>query len=213
MKTISIITILLVLFSCNAQEKKRSNKREDKLKFQKTTQMKTELFNVKEYSKRKNEGKTTFTLGNGTIIRQFDVGEKEELIYVEYETPLKPKYFFVYKEYYFNGVLKEKGLRFKQGKFQKGIWKKYDETGKLTKEIDYDKPFKFTFEQLVELLEKEKDTIDLYDKNTSITRGVIEEGAIWQIKWKKTFDRRETLKVDGITGKILERSFHPHEDN
>ncbi|WP_010522277.1 hypothetical protein [Aquimarina agarivorans] len=212
MKYILIIASFLFC-SCNAQNKKEKIEKNKIIKVNTHTEMTTEKFDIPAYNERKKNAKTAIFLENEIEIQQFDVGDDEDIIYVEYEIPPKPEYFFVYKEYHSNGILKLKGLRFKRGKFQKVIWKNYNFNGELIEEINYDNPYKFTFEQLLELIEKEKDTIDLYDENTSIKRGILAEGALWQIKYKKTPMRREKLKIDGITGEILVRGFHPHEDN
>ena len=133
-------------------------------------------------------------------------------MYVEYEIPPEPEYFLTYREYFYSGVLKTKGLKFKGGNFQKGTWRKYNIEGELVEEINYDLPYKFTFEDLSKLI-KEKGTIDLYEKNTKISRGMLNGRLLWQIKYKKVPMRRETIQIDGITGEIVERSFYPHEDN
>jgi hypothetical protein len=206
-----IVTALFILLSCNAQEKKDSTKK--KVNTKKNTEMTTETFDIEKFNKNKINNEYNYLLEDKTKIQQMQAGHEEKLVYVEYKIPPKPEYFYSYKEYHNNGILKIKGKRFKQGAFKQGVWKKYDKIGTLIEEIDYDKPFKFTFEQLVALLKKEKDTIDLYDKNTSIVRGVVEEGTFWEVEYKKDWGRRETMVIDGITGEILERSFHPHLDN
>lgn len=197
MKTIPII-IILVLFSCNAQEKKTT---------QKHTEMTTETFDIETFEKNKLNGEYNFVLEDGTKIRQ----TSSDNSYSEYITHPKPELFMTFKGYYKRGRLKRYVIRYPNN-FQK-IRKEYDKQGKLIEEIDYDKPFKFTFEQLLELIKKEKDTIDLYDKNTSIGRGSDEEGTVWFVTYKKNWGRREVIKIDGITGQILERSHYPHEDN
>ncbi len=196
MKTIVVITILFVLLCCNEQEKKQ----------QKITQKKTEI-TTETFNKNKVNDEYNFVLDSQTKIRQYG----KENSFIEITTPSKPELFQTQKEYFKNGNLHLKFVYFERDfiKFKK----EYDETGKLIDDINYDIPFKFTFEQLLALLKKEYDAIDIFDTNTVITRGVIEEGTIWEVEWKKTFGRRETLKVDGITGEVLERSFYPMKDN
>ena len=89
--------------------------------------------------------------------------------------------------------------------------KKYRYTGyKSSQEIKYKE---YSYTQFFKLIEKEKDTINLYDKNTSIAKSNDSEGTFWFITYKKKFGRREVIKVNGITGELLERSHYPHEDN
>ncbi len=201
-KKVVLILLLLVLLSCNVQNKNKQNHGA-----QKHTEIVIDTFDIETFNKNKVNDEYNFVLDNGTKFRQ----TSSESSYSEYITPPKPELFIEFRGYYKNGSLKRYSIRYPNN-FQK-IRKEYDETGKLIEAINYDIPFKFTFEQLLALLKKEKDAIDIFDTNTVITRGVIEEGTIWEVEWKKTFGRRETLKVDGITGEVLERSFYPMKDN
>lgn len=200
MKLTSLLSIILVIFSCNAQEKNKQKQNE--------IEMTTETFDIETFKKNKVNNEYNFVLDDGTKIRQYSSKDN----FTEIISPSKSTSLFqTQKEYFKNGKLHLMFISFERN-FIKSK-KEYDETGKLIKEINYDIPFKFTFEQLLELLQKEKDTIDILDKSTVITRGVIDEGTLWEVEWKKTFGRRETLKVDGITGEVLERSFYPMNDN
>ena len=61
--------------------------------------------------------------------------------------------------FYKNNNIKMKGLFFNSlgsRGFQKGTWYEFDEQGKLIKEIDYDKFYKFTFEDILKFCEREK---------------------------------------------------------
>lgn len=202
MKTIPIITIILVLFSCNAQEKNKQ-----KTKNQKEIEMTTEKFDIETFNKNQINGKYNFLLKDSTKIEQ-EIDKEFYNVTIRY--PL-PKMFITDKRYYKSGNLESELIHF-PNRFLKSL-KKYDKKGKLTEEIDYDKPFKFTFEQLIDLIKKEKDTINLFNTNTVITRGSDANGTDWFITYKKGFGRREVIKVDGITGEILERSHYLHEDN
>ncbi len=201
MKTIVVTTILFVLLSCNAEEKKQ----------QKITQKKTEIvvetFDIETFNKKQVNGKFNFLLKDSTRIEQEIDGDF-------YNTTIRPplaKMFITDKRYYQSGNLESVLVHF-PNRFLKSL-KKYDKTGKLTEEINYDTPYKFTFQQLVELIKKEKDTIDLFDNNTSVGRSSDKTGTFWYVTYKKTPMRRERIKVNGITGEILERSHYPHEDN
>lgn len=213
MKSITILNIILVLFSCNAQDKNKQT-------IQNHTEMTTEKFDIKTFNE--NQVNDTYSFERDDVkVEQIQTGEGQDLLYTEYEIPNAPELFFIYKEFYSNGVLKEKGKRFKQGKFQKGVWQEYDEKGKLIKETNYDTPYDFNFEQLVKLLDDGEFNIDLLDKNTAVGRGVggsdwkgkIDKNPTWYISWEKEPMRRETLKVDGINGAVLEQSHYQHEDN
>ncbi|MCF6351030.1 MAG: hypothetical protein L3J23_08405 [Flavobacteriaceae bacterium] len=169
--------------------------------------MTTETFDIEKFEKNKVDGEYYFTLEDSTTVRQIE-SENE---YIEYIMPSKPNLLEIYKQYYKSGEIQRYIISFPKDFLV--LKKNYDKTGKLIEEIDYDKPFKFTFEQLVALLKKEKDTIDLYDKFTSITRGVVKEGIFWEVEYKIQKNRVEEITIDGITGEILERNFHLHLDN
>jgi len=202
MKTTPIFIILIILFSCNAQEKKQLKK-----STQKYTEMTTEKFDIEKFEKNKINNECNFILEDGTTVRQ--TGDENN--YIEYIMPPKPNLIEIYRQFYKSGKLQRHILSFPNDFLI--LKKEYDENGNLTEEINYDTPYKFTFEQLLELIKKEKDTIDLYDKNTSIGRSTDTTGTFWYITYKKISMRRERIKIDGITGEILERSHYPHEDN
>lgn len=172
----------------------------------------TEKFDIETFNKNKVNNEFNFVLDDGTKIRQYESGNS----FTEIITPTKPELFQTQKEFYKNGKLHLKFISFERN-FIKSK-EEYNKVGKLIEEIDYDPPYQFTFEQLLELLKKQKDSIDIFDINTNIARGFngmdwhgkIDKNYTWYIKWKKTFGRRETLKVDGITGEVLERSFFPY---
>lgn len=208
---LELLTILsFIIFSCDSQ-----NKEKKKQTTQKKIERTTETFDIETFDKNKIIDEYNFVLENGTKIRQTSSSDS----YSEYITHPKPELFIEFKGYYKNGKLKRYVIRYPNN-FQK-IRKEYNKDGKLIEEINYDTPFKFTFEELLELLKKEKETIDIFNKNTSIARGIngvdwqgkIDTNYTWYIEWKKTYGRRETLKVHGVTGEILERGHYPMEDN
>ncbi|PIE47951.1 MAG: hypothetical protein CSA40_01955 [Flavobacteriales bacterium] len=169
--------------------------------------MTTEKFDITTFEKNKVNGECNYILEDGTKIKQFSTNE----YYIEIITPPKPALFERYKKFYKTGELYLFFIIFPNDFIK--LRKEYDKTGKLIEEIDYDKPFKFTFEQLLDLIKKEKDTIDLFDKHTIISRGVIEQDTVWEIVYRKTYGRRERIIVDGITGEILKRNYYLHLDN
>jgi len=202
--------IFLSILGCNGQEKKNETKKLKKI------EMTTEKFDIETFTKKKNESNEySFELEDGARVRQIKSGEN----YIAFTTPLPPEMFMIFKEYFNNGSLKRYIIRYPKN-FLK-MSKEYNEEGKLIEEIDYDKPYSFTFEELVTLLKKEVAEIDFYDKNTTISRGInstdwqdkVDKGPTWYVVWKKDWGRRETLKIDGITGQILEKSFYNHLDN
>ncbi len=202
MKLKALTIIIFVLFSCNAQDKKMQ-----KQATQKNTKMIIDKFDIETFNKKKINDEYNFVLEDGSKVRQLGSDNYyEEIIRLP-----KPSFYEIYKKFYKNGDLYLFFISYPNDFLVSK--KEYDQTGRLIKEINYDTPYKFTFKQLLELLKKEKDTIDVFDKNTKITRESIDTGTFWYITYKKDWGRREVIKVDGITGEILERSHYPHEDN
>ncbi|MGG6229176.1 hypothetical protein [Tenacibaculum sp. SDUM215027] len=202
MKTFVILFASILLTACNAQEKNKNRNTTEK-----TREMTTEKFDIVSFNKHQVNGEYNFVLKDGSKVRQLS----SDNYYEEIITLPKPSYFETYKKYYKTSELYLSITSFPNDFLV--LKKEYDKTGKLIEEINFDLPYEFTFEQLLELMKKEKDTIDLFDKNTSIGRSSDTTGTFWYITYKKTPMRRERIKINGITGEILERSHYPHEDN
>lgn len=148
-----------------------------------------------------NEESYEFINERGDNVQQFMSGD----MYVEY-IHLKDSLFITYSEYYNNGIIKERGERYYQGKWRKGIWKYYDKKGRLTECIDEDKLFKYTWEDV--LLFTKKNNIDIHDYNTRIMR-INEDGKFWIIMWHDISDginkMAKTIYIDGDTGKVISK--------
>jgi hypothetical protein len=137
----------------------------------------------------------------GDKVQQFMSGD----IYVEYIYP-QDSLFIIYSEYYNNGVIKERGERYYQGRWKKGIWKYYDQGGELIESIDEDISFKYTWEDVLSFTKK--NSIDIYDYNTRIIR-IHEDGKFWIIMWHDISDGidkiAKTIYIDGDTGKVISK--------
>ena len=168
--------------------------------------MTTERFDIETFEKNKDEANDyEFTLEDGTQIRQ----SGGSVDYLEFITPPPPNLFITVKNYYKSGSLKGYVIRYPNN-FMK-LRKEYDEDGRLTEYINYDTPFKFTFEQLLELLKKQEDPIDLKDRFTEIYRLAEGDKVTWTVeytRYKTGSDGHSELiimTIDGITGEILKR--------
>lgn len=144
--------------------------------------------------------------------------------YGEYrlEQRISNAYFNLIKIYYQNGNVKSKGLEFNvfYGTFKKGTWYSFNPEGRLTSTIDYDTPFKFTFEQLVQYLEQEniplkKGTLAQNPGYlTSIKRAVPDnQSPVWQVSWLKAPDKIEDIVISGITGKVVSKRIRNYINN
>lgn len=200
------LLILLANISCNAQKNKLmipevDNKFEkfDSIKFSNEADIKFQIL-------RKTEQ-------NGSYVEMSQ--SKSMKSYVE--TPLN-SYYRITKIYYTNGNIKSKGLSSNTGYFQKGIWYEFDEQGNLVKEVDYDKPFKFIFEDVLRFCEKEnieikKGPISQNGWHNTISRKIENDKPIWKIERLKRPDLVEIITLDGIKGKVIKRETEEYLNN
>lgn len=176
MKKILIICLIFAVFSCKPQNKKQIEvekinhyEMESKHEYNKLVANNFETFDIKRFDKNKDEAEDyDYTLENGSRIREFG---DEESGYFSEEIP-KNNLFTIAKVFYTNSNIKSKGPKFKDD-CEIGIWYDFDEKGRFIKEIDLDKPFKITIEDIIEFLKKNE--ADLFSNFTSINRSYDEE--------------------------------------
>ena len=114
-----------------------------------------------------------------------------------------------------NGNIREKGWHFNQtstSQFKKGIWYYFDELGMLIETIDHDLPFKFTFDDLLLFCRNEGIILPKGYSNDPQRPRIRRELQcpdynlpVWYII--HNIGRiRETIVIDGISGKVLSRN-------
>lgn len=213
-KTIKFLLLLFCLQSCKSQttqnNKLENNIKKDSIMYPIVTKD-FETFDNYRYENRKDKNTSVLRefLQDGTYIELDGLGDIKQ----SWETP-KDSYFKISKYYYKNKNIKNKGLGFNSGGFPKGIWYEFDEQGNLIKEIDYDKYYKFTFEDILKFCEREKIKVDKgpilqsTGFHTDILReySSISNQATWTIEWLKETDTIQTIKIDGTTGQVLSRT-------
>lgn len=203
MKTITLLMFSLFLGNCNGQ---KNNIKKDNL-IQNDTVMKS--FDIQEYKERQKNSTTTYTLNNRTTIELLHSGNEKDgtIIYVKNEIPPYPELFYIYKEFYSNGSIKEYGQRYKNGYFQKGNWKYFTKDGGLKESVNYDVPFEYKWEDIELYCKKEKINLEL--NTTQITRFSEElEKPIWEISYLLKGQNKELI-IDGKTGKLIEENLFP----
>lgn len=210
MKNIFLIVFLLLINSCKSQHSKPMIP-----KINSQPEMFSEI-NFERLIDKNQFVKRGFLSGN-TYIEIYTNNDGK----ITLETPTD-SYFSIYKEFYNNKSIKQKGLQFNLNtgsSFLKGSWYEFDESGKLIKETDYDKPFKFTFEDILKLCEKENITVDKgpilqsTGWHTTISRGLENNHPYWSIEWLKKPDILEKITLDGITGKVVSRTERQYINN
>ena len=130
-------------------------------------------------------------------------------VYYYYETRRKENELVEeYRRYFNDGKLNVEGFQYKDYGFPMGIWRTYDEKGKLIETEDCDAPYKnYPWEEVRKFLERERG-IDFFDKRTTVSRYVDEKHpAGWGIRY---YDRKnQTFKYIGLdcaTRKIVEEN-------
>ena len=207
MKKYIFLLILIIVTSCNAQNKSHMTPEIDN---------KSEKFDSCRYKNRPNINSHALIEKklNGDYIEMIE--SKSSKSYVETS---KNSYYRITKIYYPNGNIKMKGLSANTGRFQKGIWYEFDEQGNLFKEIDYDKPFKFTFEDILKFCEKQNIKIEKgpilqgIGWHNEISRNIENGHPIWKIEHLKKINLVEIIKLDGITGEVLGTETYDYINN
>ncbi|WP_232122433.1 hypothetical protein [Tenacibaculum finnmarkense] len=154
-------------------------------------------FDIETFNENKIGNEYNFKLEDGTKINQQELPNNE---YIERINP-KNSYFQTLNRYYYSNKKLKSTVQLFPNDFLVGILKEYDQFGNLINEIDYDKPFKFTWEDILKWLQKNK--ISSSNDYLQINRGSSSEGTTWAITWEK--DDESGLKgvnIDGITGKV-----------
>ena len=161
---------------------------------------------------------------NRTIYRDYyEVRNKKDIKQFGESYPLEITYynnssFKIRKFFYPNGNIKEKGLYIVSGGFNKGIWYYFNQDGKLTEITDYDKKFKYSWEEVEKFMEKNKIPMPLgniyihgktkiYRSETSIfnhSSDLKKNASIWSIIYKgDEYNQYKEIILDADTGKIL----------
>ena len=172
MRKLIILNLVLFLVACNKQTE---IKKENSIKKDTITEIVTiikkvkkamEKFEIEKFEKNKDvAGYWIYKNVNGDSYFAEDVGDY-------YSESIQPKNnpIVIEKAYYRSGILAEKGERFHDNGFFKGIWSEYNEQGILVKETDYDAPYKdfIPWEKVKEYCENKG--IDLMAETTLVNR-------------------------------------------
>ncbi len=193
--------VMLSISNCKSQNN------EQQISTQKKDTM--DYFDNSKYDKLSIDSKNNYKiLPNGDYVT-IDISNNQTILKIlKRNTPFKD-----YFEYY-NDKIKVKSFLFYA--FQYGIRKEYDDNGKLIKEINFEKDYKFSIENVCELIKKEYG-IDLM-KNTSNTdtirydcnrikkeifKGDIRYCYFVSIAYNTEGGASKLIAIDGTTGKIL----------
>ena len=199
---INLLAALIMAGGCSAQ----SGVKITKIKGGK--RMTTEKIDTQRFhwNKDKNDEYTFVNYKGQKIIQKW---ASDGGVYYYYETRRKENELIEgYRRYFNDGKLNVEGFQYKDYGFPMGIWRTYDEKGKLIETEDYDAPFKnYPWEEVRKFLERERG-IDFFDKRTKVSRYVDEKHpAGWGIRY---YDKKnQTFKYIGLdcaTRKIVKEN-------
>ena len=202
---INLLAALIMAGGCSAQ----SGVKITKIKGGK--QMTTEKIDTQRFlwNKDKNDEYTFVNYKGQKIIQKW---ASDGGVYYYYETRRKENELVEeYRRYFNDGKLNVEGFQYKDYGFPMGIWRTYDEKGKLIETEDYDAPFKnYPWEEVRKFLERERG-VDFFDERTIIGRNVdAKNPAGWGVRY---YDKKEQMlkyiELDCATRKvILEKESH-----
>ena len=198
MKKIPFIIIFsVIIFSCKAQTRNSTDNN-------KTNTM--EKFDYKMYNDLIKDSQFLsygyVILSNGDKLQIFKGSENKGFIQ---KTGKKNTSYELYKVFYENGNLQFMSTHFYD--FSIGISKEYNENGELIKEIDYDKDYKFSIEDLQKKM-KATYNVDIMDKKQtrSVSRTTIDpriKFPYYQVVINSGIASFTNYLLNGNTGEII----------
>ena len=229
MNKLKYLILLLTIISCNSQIQKNKNI--------KTKDMITKDFERFDFNELLRNGKITKEGSQKGIRDSYDYTKKEGHL-IKYLTGVPKEYYssrqyssdnyyVIVKQYNGEAIIKEKGICFNSlGETRLGVWYEYDENGHLIKETNYDKNYKFSFNQVLDFCMSKKMILEKGDIpkteggfHTKIRRYSLENKPVWIIEYQDGIKPEvrpfsdgeisgeksiyEQIILDGETGKII----------
>jgi antitoxin component YwqK of YwqJK toxin-antitoxin module len=190
MKQFLYIIIILTITSCKSQS--TNNTKKDTMK----------TFNIETFNKNKIGNEYNFKLEDGTKINQQELPNNE---YIERINP-KNSYFQTLNRYYYSNKKLKSTVQLFPNDFLAGVMKEYDQFGNLTNETDYDKPYKYTWEDILKYIKQRKFDMNAY--GFEVGRNVVDGKPVWSIIYNKSDEDMKlgVIGLDGITGEIFQES-------
>lgn len=151
--------------------------------------------------------------------------------YTEYDAESSGGYFItiqplnscfqIFKKFYKNGNIREKGLVINKGNAKKGEWYYFSETGVLEREENSELHYKYNFDDLLLYLKKEDIPVTIgradVGFHTEISNNSDSIPPQWYVSWLKDSSKMpntiEKITIDGKSGKIISKSHMRYFNN
>lgn len=168
-----------------------------------------EIFDIERFNQLEGDDRQLKKeiLSDGTMITYYHMSQTYSCL-----TYPQNSNFGLSKRYYLNRNIKSKGLLFTKRRFEIGTWYFFDEAGNLTEENDYDAPYKFTLEDMLEFTRqqgvdfpKTPDILEWGKGNPQINRGYDEKTKTYWWELSRDMDDdlyKEVFRLDGETGEV-----------
>ncbi|TWP30829.1 hypothetical protein ETU08_02155 [Apibacter muscae] len=200
-KSILFFSLLSIVCSCQKQETSTSIETISSTPIQPKDSL-IGKFNIQEFNKHQKNNEWEYTKDN----KDFFLRDVQDEYWMEVSEKNNP--FILRINYYLNGNRKLKALSFHANGFTKGLVVEYNEKGNITKQTDYDAPYKdYPWEKVKVWMESKN--IDLLDPLTRVWREIDNDKPIWYISWDtKKLDKYsnqiiQNVEINGKTGEII----------
>ena len=210
MNKVFFLVISLLFIHCKHIPVKSYNYNFEKMKY----------FDVKKFEQNKGkqdedaEEAYLYRLADGYQVKEYSDIENNEVVYIrELRRPFEPlNYYYLY---YNNGNLSVEIKNFNSSPL---IYREWDRIGKLVEETNYNKSFKHSFQQIREIVLRERKA-DIYDTKQAIVNRVDARGDdilprikvyyqvrlfdSYTVEGELIFKIKESFLIDDETGEIL----------
>jgi hypothetical protein len=149
--------------------------------------------------------------GSKYTYNKFNAGYSLRIVYPD-------KYYVTIKNYYPNGVIKEKGASFNANPCPIGQWYFFKEGGNLDRKTDYDQGFRFTIDDVLKFIQGHKIPLiagEVPDGGvkTEIYRESKNNNPIWIVHWLIKPDLIEIITLSGRDGKVLSKKYEKYDNS
>lgn len=169
-----------------------------------------EKFNASDYKDLKIDKKTgLYITDDGFLLQLIESGNEIGTIIKKQQIDSPYNEFY---EYGINNLLKVKGSLIYMTKI--GIWKEFNESGELIKETNWDEPYKYSLNMVIDKIKNDyKVDLEKISQGGGLSRSLrqqLDNKPIYEVTLKSAENpiQRKYILIDGLNGKILFEDFY-----